>query len=172
MLHGSSSSLDAVLDRKCLGENVFSPVHLHAAGRLLAQYRVPLLPKLLDYFGRFVFGCWFPHTVKAGHGLVLGYGGLGVVVHSLAVIGNNVHIDQNVTIGGSGTQGGVPLIGNNVYIGAGAKVLGPIEIGSGSIVGANAVAISSVPPKSLVVGVPARVVKSNIEIDGVLFHRR
>ena len=112
-----------------------------------------------------VFACWFPHTIKAGQGLVLGYGGLAIVVHADAVIGSNVHIDQCVTIGGNGITHGVPVIKDNVYIGAGAKILGPIVVGEGSIIGANAVVTKSIPPKSLAVGVPARVIESDININ-------
>ena len=104
--------------------------------------------------------------------MILGYGGLGVVIHSDAVIGDNVHIDQGVTIGGNGTVSGVPRIESNVYIGAGAKLLGPIKIGEGSVVGANAVVLRDIPPRSLVVGVPAKIIRSDIDIETFLYHRR
>jgi serine O-acetyltransferase len=52
----------------------------------------------------------------------------------------------------------VPLIGNDVYIGAGAKILGPVTIGDGAIIGANAVVIDDVPAGATAVGVPARIV--------------
>ena len=125
----------------------------------LYRHRIPIIPKILDYFIRFMFSCWLPHTVNAGQNLVLGYGGLGVVIHNNTVLGNNVHIDQNVTIGGNGTEYGVPVIGNNIYIGAGAKVLGPVNIGDGSVVGANSVVIQDVPQRTVVAGVPAKVIR-------------
>lgn len=138
----------------------------------LDRCRIPLLPDIIDYAIRLVFSCWLPHKVTAGNKLVLGYGGLGVVIHCDAVIGDNVHIDQGVTVGGNGTAYGVPQIESNVYIGAGAKILGPIRVGQGSVIGANAVVVHDVPPRSLVVGVPARVIRSDINIQTFLYHRR
>ena len=83
---------------------------------------------------------------------------MGIVLHREVVIGDNVQINQHVTIGGL-VGPGVPKIGNNVIIGAGAKVLGDITIGSNVSIGANAVVIDDVPAKCTVVGVPAKIVK-------------
>ena len=57
---------------------------------------------------------------------------------------------------------GVPVIGNDVYIATGAKILGPITIGNNSVVGANAVVIHNVPENTVVAGLPAKVIESNI----------
>lgn len=122
---------------------------------------IPLLPRLVDYFARLLFSCWVPHSATIGRGVVLGYGGLGIVIHKDAVIGAGCHIDQGVTIGGNAREVGVPTIGCRVYIGAGAKILGNIRVGDDVVVGANAVVIRDVEPNSVVVGVPARVVKKN-----------
>jgi len=103
-----------------------------------------------------------PYTLNLGKNLILGYGGLGVVIHSRAKIGDNCHIDQNVTIGGTSKKNGVPQIGNDVYIGAGAVVLGPISIGNNVVIGANAVVVKDIPDNCLVVGVPAKVIKRDI----------
>mgnify|MGYP003378386190 CR=1 FL=1 len=147
-------------------------VRWYRTSRLCSRWHVPVVPKLIDYAIRLVFSCWLPHGVRAGSKLVLGYGGLGVIIHSDVEIGDNVHIDQGVTIGGNGTTYGVPCIESNVYIGAGAKILGPIRIGEGSIIGANAVVIRDVPPRSLSVGVPAKVIQSDINIETFLYHNR
>lgn len=114
--------------------------------------------KLCDYLGRFVFGCWVPGSASIGVGVILGYQGLGIVVHKNAVIGDNVHIDQGVTIGGNAKVVGVPVIEDEVYIGAGAKILGPIRIGTGARVGANAVVLCDVPAHATAIGIPARIV--------------
>lgn len=105
-----------------------------------------------------MFGCWVPGSASIGVGVILGYQGLGIVVHKNAVIGDNVHIDQGVTIGGNAKVVGVPVIEDEVYIGAGAKILGPIRIGTGARVGANAVVLCDVPAHATAIGIPARIV--------------
>lgn len=86
--------------------------------------------------------------------------GMGVVIGETAIIGDDCTIYHGVTLGGTSWQKGKrhPTLKDDVVIGAGAKVLGPIEIGSGSRVGSNAVIVKSVPEKTTVVGVPGRVV--------------
>ncbi len=151
---------------------MFKVVNYYHIANWLYKKKIPYLPKLIDYLVRFVFSCWLPHTVKIGKNLILGYGGLGIVIHSDATIGDAVHIDQGVTIGGNGRELGTPSIGDNVYIGAGAKILGPIEIGSGTVIGANAVVVSSVPENCVAVGVPAKVIKHDIDANIFLHHRK
>ena len=123
---------------------------------------IPILPKLITIFIRLTFSAYIPHTLKFGKNLVLGYQGLGIVIHDRVVIGDNVHINQHVTFGGTSKKSGVPKIGNNVYIGAGAKIIGDITIEDNVVVGANAVVVNSIPSGSLVAGVPAKIIKSNI----------
>jgi serine O-acetyltransferase len=123
---------------------------------------IPLLPKFLTYFIRLVFSCYLPYKLKLGKNFVLGYGGLGVVIHERTIIGENCHIDQNVTIGGTSKKHGVPVLGNHIYLGAGSKIIGSITIGDNVVVGANAVVVNDVPEGSLVVGIPGRVIKSKI----------
>jgi serine O-acetyltransferase len=84
---------------------------------------------------------------------------VGVVIGETAVIGDDVLIYQQVTLGGVSTDKGKrhPTIGNNVVIGAGAKVLGNIIVGDNSKIGANSVVIRDVPPDSTAVGIPARI---------------
>jgi serine O-acetyltransferase len=88
------------------------------------------------------------------------------VMHRDVVIGVNCMVMQQVTIGQLAT-GGVPRVGDGVYVGAGAKVLGPVELGDGAAVGANAVVLHDVPPRTTVVGIPARPVRSRDVPPGV-----
>jgi serine O-acetyltransferase len=81
----------------------------------------------------------------------------GVVIHGDVRIGDNCMVMQQVTIGQL-ASGGVPVLGSHVYIGAGAKVLGPVMIGDGAQVGANAVVLKDVPPGATAVGIPARII--------------
>lgn len=149
-----------------------NPVIYYRVARYLHQRGVPFLPRLIDYFNRFVFACWLPHTASIGSRLVLGYGGLGVVIHGSTVIGDDVQIDQGVTIGGNATAYGAPTLEDGIYVGAGAKILGPITIGHDSVIGANAVVVKDVPANSLVVGVPGRVVRVGIDARNFLYHKR
>lgn len=149
-----------------------SALQIYRAARWLHKRHVPLLPRFLDLVSRALFACWVPHSATLGRGVVLGYGGLGIVIHSAAVVGDGVHIDQHVTIGGSATRLGVPTIGCGVYIGAGAKLLGPIVVGDHAVIGANAVVVKDVPARSVVAGIPARVIKSDIDVATFLAHVR
>lgn len=94
-----------------------------------------------------------------GKGLFLDHA-TGLVVGMTAVIGDDVSLLQNVTLGGTGKETGDrhPKIGHGVLIGAGAKVLGNIEIGHCSRIAAGSVVLAAVPPKKTVAGVPARIV--------------
>jgi serine O-acetyltransferase len=82
----------------------------------------------------------------------------GIVVSGDASLGDDVILRNGVTIGLRRTEfRGSPVIGNRVDIGAGAKILGPIRIGDDSVIGANAVVLTDVPPHSIAVGIPAKI---------------
>lgn len=111
-----------------------------------------------------------PTSVQLGEGTTFGYGGIGVVIHGLAELGKGVVVGTNVTIGGktnpanrvnsNETRVYVPRIGDHVYLATGCKVLGGEEIGAMSIIGANSVVISDIPPLSVAAGSPAKVRRS------------
>jgi len=86
--------------------------------------------------------------------------GMGVVIGETAEIGDNVTLYHGVTLGGVSLEKGKrhPTLEDGVVVGAGAKVLGNIVVGANSRIGANAVLVKSVPPESVVVGVPGQVV--------------
>ncbi len=94
--------------------------------------------------------------------------GHGVVIGETTIIGDNVTLYQQVTLGGTGKEHGKrhPTVGNNVLIGAGAKVLGSITIGDNVKVGAGSVVITDVPSNTTVVGVPGRIVRmDNVKVE-------
>ncbi len=123
----------------------------------LHHWHVPVLPKLCYAFNRIVFSAVLPPGVRMGEGVLLGYKGLGIIIHRRAVIGNNVLIGAHVTIGGRGDFHDVPVIEDDVMIGTGAKILGPVRIGRGARIGANAVVVKDVPPGATATGIPARI---------------
>ncbi len=90
---------------------------------------------------------------------------MAVVIHKDAVIGKGCVIESNVTIGGRNNVPVAPVIGDNVFIGTGARILGNVHVGSGSIIGANAVVLHDVPERCSVAGMPARILHENIDID-------
>jgi serine O-acetyltransferase len=135
---------------------------LYRLGRWCYVHRVPVLPQLVYRLIFFLYGAVVPIEVDLGEGTILAYGGSGVVLHASVRVGRNVTISPQVVLGGRCGHGGVPLVEDDVHIGVGAKVLGPIRIGAGSRIGANAVVIEDVPPRCAVAGVPARVVRTEV----------
>jgi len=87
--------------------------------------------------------------------------GMGVVIGETAVIGDDCTLYHGVTLGGTSWQKGKrhPTLANDVVVGAGAKVLGPIQVGTGARIGSNAVVVRDVPANSTVVGVPGRLIE-------------
>jgi serine O-acetyltransferase len=129
----------------------------------LYKHHIPLLPKILEFLLFITCNVVLPYETVIKPGCMLGHNGIGIVIHPKVKIGKNVLICQQVTIGGTGYELSVPVIGDDVYIGAGAKILGPIEIGSNCVIGANAVVVKSVPSGCVVAGVPARILKQGID---------
>ncbi len=135
----------------------------HRLAHALDDAGVPLAPRLIAGAARFATGIEIHPRAEVGDGLFIDHG-MGVVVGETAEIGENVTMYQGVTLGGTGFATGKrhPTVEDNVTIGSGAKLLGPIRIGHGAKIGANAVVVHDVPPNSTVVGNPGHPVR----IDG------
>jgi len=118
------------------------------------------IPRLISAIGLFLTTIDIHPAAKIGRRVFIDHG-VGVVIGETAIVGNDVVIYQQVTLGGVSTNKGKrhPTIGNNVVIGAGAKVLGNILIGDDAKIGANSVVIKNVPIKATAVGIPARVIQ-------------
>src|SRR5215831_20467405 len=121
-----------------------------------------LLARWLSQVARLFTGIEIHPAAKIGRRLFIDHG-MGVVVGETTVIGDEVTIYQGVTLGGTGKEHGKrhPTIGNGVVIGAGSRVLGNIEIGHNSRIGAGSVVLRSVPDDSTVVGVPGHIIFRN-----------
>jgi len=107
--------------------------------------------------------------VEIGKDVQLGQGvyfvhSLGTVVGGDAKVGDRVRFYGNNTVG-TAKDDGYPVIEDDVWVGAGARILGPITIGARSRIGANAVVLQDIPPDSVAVGIPARVLKRR-DVDG------
>jgi serine O-acetyltransferase len=132
---------------------------IHAVAHWLWKHKIPVIPRVLSVLNRLIFATQLPASTRLGKGVRLNYSGLGTVIHARAVIGNNVEVGPGVVIGGRSKLYEVPVIEDDVQIGVGAKVLGPIRVGRGAVIGANAVVLHDVPAGAVVVGIPARVLR-------------
>jgi len=118
------------------------------------------LPRLISALGQFLTTIDIHPAAVIGHRVFIDHG-VGVVIGETAIIGNDVLIYQQVTLGGVSLSHGKrhPTIEDSAVIGAGAKILGNITIGKNAKVGANSVVIKDVPADCTAVGIPARVLK-------------
>lgn len=136
-------------------------VDLHRIARWLHGRGIPLGPAALRRLIRILYSTILPVEAQIGSKTRFGYGGLGVVIHPEARIGDRCLIGQHVTIGGRSGYRGAPWIGDEVLIAPGAKILGPIVVGDGAIIGANAVVLGNVEPGQVVGGIPARPLRAS-----------
>ena len=113
---------------------------------------------LYRFFFNWVMGIDISESTCIGKSFVVWHG-TGIVIHPLVIIGNNVSIRQNTTIGNRYSGGPTPVIGNNVTIGAGSIILGGISIGDNVVIGAGSVVLHDVPNSAVVVGNPAHIIK-------------
>ena len=143
-------------------------IYLYRLGHFLHRRGVPVLPKVVQRIIFLLFNSSIPAATRIGPDSWFAYGGMGVVLHEDVVIGRNVFIAQQVTIGGRSGSAVMPVIEDDVYIAPGARILGPIVVGAGSFVGANAVVIRDVPPHSTVGGIPATVLKSSSDAPEII----
>lgn len=115
--------------------------------------------RFMSFVARLVTQIDIHPGARIGRRLFIDHGS-GVVIGETAEIGDDVTLYHGVTLGGVSWNAGKrhPTLGNGVVVGAGAKILGPIRVGAGARIGANAVVIGEVPDGMTVVGIPGRVV--------------
>ncbi len=100
--------------------------------------------------------CIIGRGAEFGPGFVLIHSN-GVVINGTVRGGKNIFIEHQVTIGAERNQS--PSLGDDIFVGAGAKIVGPVTVGDGARIGANAVVVDDVPAHATAVGVPARIVR-------------
>ena len=132
----------------------------HRISHALDELGVPLAPRMLSNVIKVVTGVEIHPAAKIGRGLFIDHGA-GVVIGETAEVGDGVTMYQGVTLGGTGFARGKrhPTVGREVMIGSGAKLLGPIEVGARSKIGANSVVVHDVPENATVVGNPGHPVR-------------
>ncbi len=132
----------------------------HRRAHWCYEHKLFFLARLISQASRRRTGIEIHPGATIGKRLVIDHG-MGIVIGETAEIGDDCLFYHGVTLGGTGKDVGKrhPTIGNRVLIGTGAKVLGPITIGDGSRVAANAVVLKDIPENSTAVGSPARVVR-------------
>jgi serine O-acetyltransferase len=173
MLNRIRQDLRAVFDRDPAARSTLEVVLTYAGFHALLAYRmahwlsvhrVPFVPRVISQLARWLTGIEIHPAAIIGKGFFIDHG-MGVVIGETSEIGDYVTLFQGVTLGGTGKERGKrhPTLGNHVVVGAGAKILGGIRIGDNVKVGANSVVLKSVPPNSTVIGVPARIIKSEGE---------
>jgi serine O-acetyltransferase len=115
--------------------------------------------RFLSQIARWLTGIEIHPGAELGRRLLIDHG-MGVVIGETAIVGDNVTLYQQVTLGGVSLHPGKrhPTVEDDVVIGAGAAVLGPITIGKAARVGSNAVVLKDVPAGATVVGIPARAI--------------
>jgi len=152
-------------------------IFFHRIANFFSKAKFTLIARIVSQSSRFLTGIEIHPAAKIGKNFFIDHG-MGVVIGETAEIEDNVTLYHSVTLGGispstnSGEQRGIkrhPTLKNNVVVGSGAQVLGPIIVGKFAKIGANAVVTRDVPEHAIMVGVPAKNIKTKSEIKDTSF---
>ena len=134
-------------------------VLLYRVAHFFWRIGMPFIPKYISDIARELTGIEIHPGAVIGSEFFIDHGS-GVVIGETTIIGDNCTIYSGVVLGGTSLKKEKrhPTIGDNVVIGTGAKILGPITISDNVRIGANSVVVNDVPPNSVVVGVPGKIV--------------
>ena len=168
ILHTLQQDIRVTLERDPAARNVIEVILAYPGVHAIWFYRlthalwnagVPVFPRVLSHFARFLTGIEIHPGALLGPGLFIDHG-MGVVIGETAEVGKDVTLYQGVTLGAQTLHTGKrhPTLCDNVIVGAGAKILGPVTVGEETVIGAGAVVVNDVPPHATVVGVPGHVV--------------
>jgi len=168
--------LDSIKSRDPAAKSVLSivltypgvkAVFFHKLAHFFYVAGFDLIARIISQTIRFFTGIEIHPGAKIGKNLFIDHG-MGVVIGETSEIGDNVTIYHAVTLGGSSPsidserqrhEKRHPTIGNDVVIGSGAQIIGPVKVGNGARIAANAVVVKDVPENATMVGVPAKEVK-------------
>ncbi len=173
MLKEIKNDLDTIMQKDPAARSRIEVLLTYGGIKALMRYRVAhalykknfkLIARIISTRARHITGIEIHPAATIGKGLFIDHGS-GVVIGETTEIGDNVTLYQGVTLGGTGKEMGKrhPTVHDNVMISAGAKVLGAVEIGEGSKIGAGSVVLKDIPPHCTVVGVPGRIVRQHGE---------
>lgn len=183
ILHTLQEDIKTIYKKDPAATNVLEVLLCYPGFHALLAYRiahklwlwkVPIIPRVLSTFARFLTGIDIHPGAKIGRRFFIDHG-MGVVIGETTEIADDVLIYQGVTLGGTSSKPEKrhPTLERGVIVGAGAKVLGNIKMGRYSRIGAGSVVVNDVPDNATVVGVPGRVViQKFVDDNGVLMHNR
>ena len=152
-------------------------IFFHRIANFFSKAGFALIARIVSQSSRFLTGIEIHPAAKIGKNFFIDHG-MGVVIGETAEIENNVTLYHSVTLGGispsinSGKQRGIkrhPTLKNNVVVGSGAQILGPVIVGEFAKIGANAVVTRDVPEHAIMVGVPAKNIRTKTEIKDTSF---
>lgn len=170
ILHYFASDVTSAFKKDPAAKNLVEVLTSYPGIQAVLLYRIahfffrlglPFVPRYISNIARQITGIDIHPGAKIGKNLFIDHG-TGVVIGETAEIGDNVILYQGVTLGGIHLESEKrhPTLGSNIVVGAGAKLLGPIILGDNVKVGANSVVTKDIPPNSIVVGVPGRIIKN------------
>lgn len=182
-IHHIKDDIKTIYDKDPAARNILEVIFcypglhallMHRLSHKLYKWKIPFIPRYISFIMRILTGIEIHPGATIGDRFFIDHGE-GVVIGETTIIGDDVLIYQQVTLGGTGKDSGKrhPTVGNGVIIGAGAKVLGNITIGNNSRIGAGSVVVDNVPEHATVVGIPGKVViQKVIDENGTLMHNR
>ena len=175
--------IQVIYDKDPAATNILEVLLCYPGLHALIAYRIShrlykwglrLLARWMSYFTRIITGIEIHPAAKIGRRFFIDHG-QGVVIGATTIIGDDVLIYQQVTLGGTGKEQGKrhPTLGDSVIVGAGAKILGNIKIGDHTKIGAGSVVVEDVPECCTVVGIPGRIVQQTFYDENcTLMHHR
>ena len=175
----SSRSPGAALDRDPAARGAvevvlsypgFHALQFHRLAHWLHRSETPLLPRLISHLSRFLTGIEIHPGATIGDGLFIDHG-MGVVIGETAELGQNCHLYQGVTLGGTSTparQAAPNAREQHVTVGANASVIGAVNVGDNVRIGAGSVVVTNEPPNATVVGVPGHIVAFQHPVDSTI----